>query len=134
MLILGSASCLPLTKSYSDVAHKGSTTQSQPSLLREAFVLVDHDMIQAIWEKGQVVLGQDSQSWRKDQCGAWIGREFYGNRESQYGWEIDRIDPKVSDDPANFRPLQWRNDRDRSDGPLRCNVTAIGMCNVDSRR
>ena len=131
MLISVSASCLTPTKSYSDAAHKGSTTQSQPSLLRKASMVVDHEMIQAIWEKGQVVLGQDSQSWRKDQCGAWIGREFYGNRESQYGWEIDQIDPKGSDDCANLRPLQWRNEMDKSDGQLRCTVTAVGMCNVD---
>ena len=47
----------------------------------------------AVWNKAQVVSGNDPASWRKDQCGAWIGWAFYGNRDSQYGWEIDHITP-----------------------------------------
>ena len=41
--------------------------------------------IQKVWEKGTVVSGNDANVWRKDQCGAWIGRLYYGNRDSQYG-------------------------------------------------
>ena len=47
--------------------------------------------IQDVWEKGTVVAKYDSAKWRKDQCGAWISRSQYGNRDSQYGWEIDHI-------------------------------------------
>ena len=97
-------------------------------------MLVDHEMIQAIWEQGVVVPGQDAERWRKDQYGAWIGREFYGNRESEYGWDIDQIDPKGSDEFANFRPLQWQNDMEKSNEPLKCHVTAIGMHNGDGKR
>ena len=128
-----SANCLAATESRSDAARQGGPTENKPSLLRKASMLVDHEMIEAIWEQGQVVLGQDSQGWRKDQCGAWIGRDFYGNRESEFGWEIDQIDPKGSDAFANFRPLQWRNDMEKSDGQLKCHITAVDMHNADSR-
>jgi hypothetical protein len=35
---------------------------------------------QKVWEKGEVFTGQDANKWRKDKCGAWIGRSVYGNR------------------------------------------------------
>lgn len=54
---------------------------------------LSEDVIQKVWEKGRVVLNNDSAVWRQDECGAWIGRKYYGNRDSQYGWEIDHISP-----------------------------------------
>ena len=46
-----------------------------------------------VWKKATVVPNVDSTKWRKDQCGAWIGWEYYGDRSSDYGWEIDHITP-----------------------------------------
>lgn len=89
------------------------------------------EMIQAVWEKGHVVQGNDPARWRKDDCGAWIGRAEYGDRKSQYGWEIDHISPGGSDALGNLRTLQWKNNTDKSDGRLKCNVTASGKDNVD---
>lgn len=83
--------------------------------------------IQKVWDKGQVVSGYDSRIWRKDQCGAWIKRDQYGNRNSQYGWEIDHISPSANggkDVLYNLRPLQWKNNSSKSDGRLVCVVTA----------
>jgi len=134
MLIAVSAKGLAPPKAAAMLAAKATQPDVTLALLGKGCVLIDREMIQAVWEKGQVVLGQDSQGWRKDQCGAWIGREFYGNRESEYGWEIDQIDPKGSDDFVNLRPLQWRNDMDKSDGPLKCTVTAMDQHNVESKR
>ncbi len=82
------------------------------------------DMVQEVWKKGKVVDGDDESRWRKDECGAWIGRQEYGNRKSQYGWEIDHISPGGNDQLSNLRPLQWENNVDKSDGRLKCNVTA----------
>ncbi len=87
----------------------------------------DDKTIQAIWEKGQIVSGQDSKVWRKDQCGAWIKRVEYGNRDSEFGWEIDHITPVSkggSDALSNLRPLQWKNNATRQDGRLTCPVKA----------
>lgn len=46
------------------------------------------ETIQQVWEKATPVAGNDPAVWRQDQCKAWIGRRFYGNRNSEYGWEI----------------------------------------------
>jgi hypothetical protein len=63
-----------------------------------------------VWEKGIVDEGHDSSEWRKDACGAWIKRSDYGNRNSQFGWEIDYIDKnRENNSIGNLRPLQWKN-------------------------
>ena len=87
---------------------------------------------QQVWEKGQVVQPNDPSVWRKDACGAWIKRSMYGDRSSQtnYGWEIDHIDPNGGDDISNLRPLQWYNNVTKSDGKLTCPITAEGTKNV----
>ncbi len=92
-----------------------------------------NDMVQQVWNKGQIVSSNNPSLWRQDQCGAWIGKEFYGNRNSLYGWEIDHITPEESggtDDLLNLRPLQWENNADRQAGRLNCPITARGINNV----
>lgn len=87
------------------------------------------EMVQAVWGKGYVVQGFDSSQFRKDQCGAWIIRSEYGNRNSDYGWEIDHISPGGADVLSNLRPLQWQNNVAKSDGHLKVRVTAEGNKN-----
>lgn len=87
------------------------------------------DIIQEVWEKAQIVSDNDPNVWRKDQCGAWIGRGFYGNRNSQYGWEIDHISPGDEDDLSNLRPLQWENNTSKSDERLTCPISSSGINN-----
>ena len=91
------------------------------------------DTIQKVWEKGATVANNDPAVWRKDECGAWIGRSEYGNRDSQYGWEIDHITPVSEgggDNLSNLRPLQWRNNAEKQSGRLSCPVTASGTQNA----
>lgn len=91
--------------------------------------------IEQVWQKGTIVTGNDPNIYRKDQCGAWIARGQYGNRESQYGWEIDHISPQSNggnDQLSNLRPLQWQNNVDKSNGRLSCPVKANGVYNVKS--
>lgn len=93
----------------------------------------DDKTIQAVWEKGNVVYGYDPDLWRKDQCGAWMGRSYYGNRNSEYGWEIDHIKPVSrggSDALTNLRPLQWKNNVSRQDDRLVCVITASNVHNT----
>jgi hypothetical protein len=89
--------------------------------------------VQKIWEKGEIVEGQDSTKWRKDQCGAWIYKAAYGNRNSEFGWEADHIDPHGGDDLANLRPLQWKNNLGKGEGRLKCPVTADGINNIEKK-
>jgi hypothetical protein len=92
-----------------------------------------NDVVQRVWEKARAVPGQDSSRWRQDECGAWIGRVEYGNRNSQYGWEIDHIKPVSeggTDDIGNLRPLQWENNASKQAGRLVCVRKASGTANV----
>ena len=89
-------------------------------------------IVQKVWEKGEVVPGNDPNLWRKDQCKAWIRRSHYGNRNSQYGWEIDHITPISEgggDELLNPRRLQWQNNVSKQNGRLTCAVTASGVEN-----
>jgi len=94
------------------------------------------DTIQKVWEKGTIIQDNDPNVWRKDQCRAWIGRKHYGNRDSQYGWEIDHITPESEgggNELSNLRPLQWQNNASKQAGRLGCVVTSSGTENVPIR-
>lgn len=91
------------------------------------------DVVWQVWSKAYIITVSDAPVWRKDECGAWIQRTQYGNRNSPYGWEIDHIIPKSeggTDDISNLRPLEWENNIRRQDGTLECPVTAEGTENV----
>jgi hypothetical protein len=88
------------------------------------------EIVQTVWEKAKVIDANDSKMWRKDECGAWIQRMMYGDRSSQYGWEIDHIDPRGPDDSTNLCPLQWQNSIGKSDGRLICRMQSCGLDNA----
>jgi 5-methylcytosine-specific restriction endonuclease McrA len=65
---------------------------------------------QAVWTKGQIIPGYDAAVWRHDAFGYVIRYSNYGNRNSDYGWEIDHIVATAlggSDDFSNLRPLHY---------------------------
>ena len=73
--------------------------------------------VEAVWLKGQVVLGHDPRVYRKDTCGAWMKRDEYG-QTTGYGWEIDHVRPVSaggSDSLSNLQPLYWQNNRHKAD-------------------
>ena len=60
--------------------------------------------------------------------------EDYGNTSSKHGWEVDHIKPVSkggTDDLSNLQPLQWDNNRKKSDTYLMCSQS---YCGVESPR
>ena len=85
------------------------------------------DTIKKVWEKGRIVSSEDTSVFRKDACGAWIQLSKHGDRNSDYGWEIDHIQPVAlggSDFLSNLQPLHWKNNVEKGDSStLKCAVS-----------
>ncbi|MGA2795556.1 MAG: HNH endonuclease [Roseiarcus sp.] len=66
-----------------------------------------------VWLKGTPIAGYPESVWRHDAFGSVIKYSDYGNRSSEWGWEIDHYPVPVglggTDAYSNLRPLHWRN-------------------------
>ncbi|MBP2847364.1 HNH endonuclease [Dickeya oryzae] len=95
----------------------------------------DQKTINLVWEKAEIVSGNDKNVFRKDMCGAWIQKEQYGKRDHKYGWEIDHITTKANggdDNLSNLRPLHGINNASRGNGKLdtkKPTVTSVNTTN-----
>lgn len=106
---------------------------------------ISDDLIQQVWERGREVEGYDGSIFRKDACGAWIVRSYYGITDSVFGWEIDHVRPQSSlagvddarvNDLRNLRPMQWANNRAKANDYPWYNsaYVALGDKNVKNKR
>lgn len=66
----------------------------------------------AVWAKGRRIPGWDENVWRLDDYGNRICYFNYGDRNSEWGWELDHYPTAKSlggsDDISNLRPLHCR--------------------------
>ncbi|MFV1996100.1 MAG: hypothetical protein ACC661_11750 [Verrucomicrobiales bacterium] len=91
----------------------------------------DKAVVDRIWNFAQRIPGNDIELWRKDEFGAWLYKLDYGNRESQFGWEIcDFGMGRRSAGIAALRPLQWQNYLDQFAGRRESRIAADGLRNT----
>jgi len=68
-------------------------------------------MIDAVWQRGRLIPGENPNVWRTDCYGNMIFYADYGNIDSVFGWLIDHVVSPVyggSDDIENLQPVQWK--------------------------
>lgn len=98
------------------------------------------------WGRTNTVDGEDQQEVRRDASGAIIHYSDYKNRDSDYGWEIDHIYPRLLleeagvpeeliSNPRNLRAMNWKNNVSKgADYPSYTTVlTADGSVNVEKK-
>ncbi len=74
--------------------------------------------INIVWKKGGPIDKYDEREWRYDMCGTVMNFPEHGNRDSEYGWEIDHIEPVAlggGDELTNLQPLNWQNNVKKGD-------------------
>ncbi len=82
---------------------------------------LDHQTLKQIWNKATPISGYTPEVWRRDYFGSAINWGDYGNRNSEYGWEVDHYIPTHkggSDALENLRPLNWKNNAKKQDNLL----------------
>ncbi|MDQ2973663.1 MAG: HNH endonuclease [bacterium] len=79
-----------------------------------------------VWNAMNGASYQPLKDWRYDVCGRLVRWQDYG-KTTQYGWEIDHINPVArggSDDITNLQGLHWSSNRSKS------NTVGVNYCTL----
>jgi 5-methylcytosine-specific restriction endonuclease McrA len=74
--------------------------------------------VERVWSKATTLFLRDSNETRQDKYGNVIKFSAYGNRTSEYGWEIDHSKPVKKGGKShinNLQPLHWRENVAKGD-------------------
>lgn len=74
--------------------------------------------VDAVWAKAKIDPEYHPEEYRRDYYGTLIRLNEFGNRDSEFGWEIDHIKPVSkggSDYLFNLQPLHWKNNAVKGD-------------------
>jgi hypothetical protein len=89
----------------------------QPNTDREG-ISWSESIQKAVWRKGTTIPNYSAELWRLDTCGKIMHFPEHGNRQSNFGWEIDHIIPVAgggTDALDNLQPLNWHNNAQKGD-------------------
>jgi hypothetical protein len=86
-------------------------------------MVISQETIEEVWRKARGVTEQNAEVWRKDECGAWMKRDHYGQAHSEFGWKIENISSGGPDILENLRPFHCANTYDHANGRAKCRFT-----------
>ena len=97
--------------------------------------MTDEEKKEYCWNHAHIVDGYDKDTIRKDACGAWIFKEHFELKDSEFCWEIDHVFPVImggDDFEQNLRALHCKNNESKgNDYPVYESVIrAYGTKNV----
>ncbi len=84
----------------------------------------DEDTIRTVWQRGRASGEYPADTWRQDECGAWMRRSQYGEATAEFGWKIERVAPGGAKDADALRPFHVANSYDIANGRPHCRITA----------
>ena len=86
--------------------------------------MYDEETIRKVWQKGRARNDRAPDTWRQDECGAWMQRSRYGDAKADFGWKIEHTSAGATSDADSLRPFHVANSYDIANGRAHCRVTA----------
>ena len=72
-----------------------------------------------VWAKAHPIAGRDPSIWRRDDDCRTIRYADFGDRTSQYGWEIEVLPfAQGTDELVHLKPVHWESHAARNGGDL----------------